>query len=71
MIFFCMKQRIFKSKKLVIGMCGQDNKDRLLTIKSEITFFLFELNKKNRSSMKLYFLKKLGDKKNIKQKNKC
>jgi len=46
MIFFCMKQRIFKSKKPVIGMCGQDNKDRLLTIKSEITFFLFELNKK-------------------------
>jgi hypothetical protein len=71
MIFLCIKQRIFKSKKPVIGMCGQDNKDRLLTIKSEITFFLFELNKKNRSSMKLYFLKKLGDKKNIKQKNKC
>jgi len=71
MIFFCIKQHIFKSKKPVIGMCGQDNKDRLLTIKSEITFFLFELNKKNRSSMKLYFLKKLGDKKNIKQKNKC
>jgi hypothetical protein len=27
-------------------MCGQDNKGRLLAIKSEIAFFLFELNKK-------------------------
>jgi len=52
-------------------MCGQDNKDRLLTIKSEITFFLFELNKKKYIINEIVFFLKLGDKKNIKQKNKC